>query len=394
MLTNGSQRSLRMGNGYVTIGARIRQRMKRSLDIPLRANRTHSCKHLCCREGVDKAPKAPKNRRVSLASSGQSGGHSCSLAPKHKVARNPRPKIDKRTKSERKRGIETVDLSQDGDVDGYTKNEPCEHGKIHRLHESVCKESRALTMPCSRTIPSFKRSEQYQVPSLSCNDEGSQVRTECSSDYDWNWMDEFPSSSELLGRKKNRAEALNKAKPSQNSDMLDLEEVFSDVELECSRSDIPANGSLKPENAASVRSSVNDIYQNEVRGSDCLEEQPALAPTASLTNQVSPPKSEVSLSCSTTSPNEITAPSTKRKILDLSETESTFQDDLLTKKRKVSTQSTEQVLQPSTVDGNEASKAVGEPSQIIQRTGRPRPEWVNEFDPEFIAEFADVVEFI
>lgn len=391
MLTNGSQRSLRMGNGYVIIGARIRQRMKRSSDILLRANRMYSCKHLCCREGVDKAPKAPKNRRVSLASSGQSGGHSCSLAPKLKAASNPRPKIEKRTKSDRKRGIETVNLSQGGDMDGYTKYE---YGKIHRLHESVCKGSPALTMPCLRTIPSFKRSEQFQIPSLSCNAEGSQVRTECSSDYDWNWMDEFPSSSELLGRGKKRAEASNKTKPSQTSEMLGLEEVFSDVEPETSRSDTSANRSLKPEKAANVQSSVNDINQNEIHRSDYLEEQPALAPTASFTNQVSPLKSEISLSCLTTSPNEVTAPSTKRKILDLSKTETIFQGGLLTKKRKLSTQLIEQILEPSAVDENEASKAVGEPGQIIQRTGRPRPEWVNEFDPEFIAEFADVVEFI
>lgn len=386
---NGSRRSLRMGNGNVIIGARISQRMKRSFGILLRANRMYSCKHLCCREGVDKAPKAPKNRRVSLASSGQSEGHSCSLAPKLKATSNSRPKIDKRAKSDRKRGIETVDLSQGGEMDGYTKKGAFEYGKLHRLHESVCK---GFSMPCSGIIPSFKRSEHFQVPSLSCNNaEGSQVRTERSSDYDWNWMDEFPSSSELLGREKNRAEASNKIKPSQTSDMLALEEVFSDIELEASRPDISANRSLKPEKAASVQSSVNDFHQNEIHRSDYLEEQPALAPTASFTNQVSPLKSEISLSCSTTSPNEVTTPSTKRKILDLSETESTLQSGLLTKKRKVSTQLIEE---PSAVDENEAPKAVGEPSQIIQRTGRPRPEWVNEFDPEFIAEFADVVEFI
>lgn len=394
MLTNGSQRILRMGNGNVTIDARIRQRMKRSLDILLRANRMYSCKHLCCREGVDKAPKAPKNRRVSLASSGKSGGHSCSLAPKLKAASNQKPKIDKRIKFDRKMGIETVDLSQGGDMDEYKKIGSSEYGKLCRLHESVCKGSSAFTMPCSRIIPRFKRSEQFQVPSMSCNVEGSQVRAECSSDYDWDWMDEFPSSSELLGREKNRAEASDKRKPIQTSDMLALEEVFSDVELEASRSDIPTNMSLKPEKAARVQSSVTDLPQNEIHRSDYPEEQPELAPTASFTNQVSPLKSETSLFCSTTSRNEVTAPSTKRKMLDFSETESTLQSGLLTKKRKVSTQSIEQIHEPLAVDENEASKAVGEPSQIIQRTGRPRPEWVNEFDPEFIAEFADVVEFI
>lgn len=389
MLTSGSQRSLRMGNGNVTIDARIRKRMKRSFDILLRANRIYSCKHLCCREGVDKAPKAPKNRRVSLASSGQSGEHSCSLAPKLKAASNPRPKIDKRTKSDRQRGIETVDLSQGGDMDGLTKNRSFEYGELHRLHESVCKGSSALTMPYSRIIPSFKRSENFQAPSQLCNAEGSQVRTECSSDYEWNWMDEFPSSSELLGRGKNRAEASNKLKPSQTSDMLALEEVFSDKELEASRSDISANRSLKPKKVASVQSSVTDLHQNEIQ-----EEEPALAPTASFTNQVSPLKSESSLFCSMRSPNEVTVPSTKRKIIDLSETESSIKGGLLTKKPKVTTHLIEQIPEPPAVDENEASKAVGEPSQIIQRTGRPRPEWVNEFDPEFIAEFADVVEFI
>lgn len=389
MLTNGSQRSLRMGNGNVTIGARIRKRMKRSFEILLRANRIYSCKHLCCREGVDKAPKAPKNRRVSLASSGQSGDHRCSLAPKLKAASNPKPKIDKCTKSDRRGGIETVDLSQDGDMDGFIKNGSCEYGKLHRLHESVCKGSSALTMPCSRIIPSFKRSEHFQAPPQLCNAEGSQVRTECSSDYEWNCMDEFPSSFELLGRGKNGAEALNKLKPSQASDMLALEEVFSDKELEASRSDISANRSLKHKKAASVQSSVTDLHQNEIQ-----EEEQALALTASFTNQLSPLKSESSLFCSATSPNEVTMPSTKRKIIDLSETESSIQGGPLTKKPKVTTHLIEQIPETPAVDENEASKAVGAPRQIIQRTGRPRPEWVNEFDPEFIAEFADVVEFI
>ena len=31
---------------------------------------------------------------------------------------------------------------------------------------------------------------------------------------------------------------------------------------------------------------------------------------------------------------------------------------------------------------------------IIQKSGRPRPSWVDEFDPEFISEYADIVEFV
>lgn len=385
---NGFQRSLRMGNGRVIIDARIRQRMKPLFDILLRAKRMYSCKHLCCREGTDNAPKAPKNRRVSLASSEKSGGQPSKLAPKPKAESNPRLKLDNLTKSERKRSIETVDLSQGVDMDGCSKSEPCEYEKIHALHESVCRGPPALTTPCSRNIPTFKRSEQFQIPSLSYDAEGSQVMTESSSDYGSNWMDELPSSSELLGRKNIRAEALKTTKASQTSDMLGLEEVPSDVELESSRLNILTNGSLKPEKAPSVQSSVTRIDQDKDR-SNCPEEQP------SFTDQVSPPMSEVALFCSTASPYGITAaPSTKRKILDLSETESTFQDGLRTKKRKISTQSIEQIPQPSSADENEASKPVGEPNQIIQRTGRPRPEWVNEFDPEFIAEFADFVEFV
>lgn len=282
-----------------------------------------------------------------------------------------------------------MDLSQDGDMDGFIKNGSSEYEKIHRLHESVCKGSSAITMPCSRIIPSFKRSEHFQAPSQLCDAEGSQVRTGCSSDYEWNWMDEFPSSSELLGRGKNRAESSNKLKPSQTFEMVAFEEVFSDKELEASRSDISANRSLKPKKAASAQSSLTDLHQNAIP-----KEEPALAPTASFTNQLSPLKSESSLLCSTTSPNEVTVPSTKRKIIDLSETESSTDGGLLTKKPKVSTHIVEQIPEPPAVDGNEASKAVCEPSQIIQRTGRPRPEWVKEFDPEFIAEFADIVEFI
>lgn len=372
-----------MGNGRVIIDARIRQRMKPLFDILLRAKRMYSCKHLCCREGIDNAPKAPKNRRVSLASE-KSGGQPSKLVPKPKAVSNPRLKSDNLSNYERKKYIETVDLSQDVDLERCSKSEPCEYEKIPALHESVFKGPPALTTPCSRNIPTFKKSEQFQIPSLSSDTEGSQVRTDSSSDYGSNWMDELPSSSELLGREKNRAEALKTTKASQTSDMMGLEEVPYHVELESSRSKFLANRSLKPEKGLSVQSSVTRIDQDRDR-SKCPEEQP------SFNDQLFPPPRV----CSTASPNGITAtPSTKRKILDLSETESTFQDGLRTNKRKISTRSIEQIPQPSTDDENEASKPVGELNQIIQRTGRPRPEWVNEFDPEFIAEFADFVEFI
>lgn len=64
------------------------------------------------------------------------------------------------------------------------------------------------------------------------------------------------------------------------------------------------------------------------------------------------------------------------------------------KKRRVSTESDRHVFRASPVGESRSSLSSKPKSPILQASGRPRPAWVNQFDPEFIAEYADFAEFI
>lgn len=371
--------------------------------IPLSgADREFSCKHLCCREGVDKAPKPPKYPSGSAASSEKPEVRKTKKATA--LENQPKLQVDITAKFEKGVDIEKVDLSKARELDEYSKTAPWNYKKLHLLHKSVNKGPAAPIISTRKNLSCHEKSEEPR--SLQCATNYPEVQTRRSSDHDSAGMDEFPSPSAILCMDKRYAGTLPTTLLNQNSDVLAIEDEISDLELKilgehkATEQDDRARTGLAD---VGLRDSADFMgYDGRDRGSTCFK-QPSMLPIAKTTfDKTSPSKSDGPLFFLTSSPEKVALSPEKRKSTCVQETENfTTSNESMAKRRKVNKMPSEEVLQPSgqVLQSSTAGKDQGimlahTPGPIIQKSGRPRPEWVNEFDPGFIAEFADIVEFI
>jgi hypothetical protein len=163
------------------------------------------CKHLCCREGVEKAPRAPKCSTNSGASSKTLVG---SLL-KNGVKSAPQPKshgVDSATQGHR-RNIQTIDLTSDGDQNEYAQNGPYEYRKLHKLHKSVNKGSSVPTIALKPRTVIYATGSQPQEAFLTRPFSTSNWVDKPSSEYGDGWIDDFPSPSLLFDGNKRQFNA-------------------------------------------------------------------------------------------------------------------------------------------------------------------------------------------
>ncbi|KAI9699998.1 MAG: Sec63 [Candelina mexicana] len=151
---------------------------------------------MCCREGLDKPPKAPKrpagsNKTSTLQSqAGLSGG-----GPKQKSLVLTKGNGQKECPTK----IEVVDLANTGERDGYAKTGPRDYRKLDRLHSSVQKAAPLSTLPQKPKF-SYLKDSQPELSFLEKNTERSISKLNpISSDYNDSWMDDMPSPSTLVG---------------------------------------------------------------------------------------------------------------------------------------------------------------------------------------------------
>ena len=407
-----------------------------------------SCKHLCCREGVDKAPKPPKNSFVSASSlvvpsSVTAKTSSDTIAAARK--KNPNSKTPRPGNAAK---IEAVDLTNERGR--YAEYRPTDLRKLSQLHESVTQGSSTPLIPRTRPISDFKGWDQSKTsflnkaaatedsndkPSTNYNGigmgglpldsdrtgglsaninwmgglplDGNQVsglaldsnRTDDlpsasvlsaskdrhhglsqhdrSTDYGSDWQSDLPSLSALLGEKIPMDETPHKNDSFQDFDLsgsdkdqVDLEDAmigFSDSVA------IQNDSQFKAVNTSTHMQSDNQFqtfYERPIHG--VVASENAHASVDSLL----PPDS----------PDEPTEPPRKRKVFSASDEEEVMLSAPVEKKVKTSKES-DQALQPSSNAENKAETAVP-----VIKPGQPA--WVYEFDPGFIAEYQDFVEFV
>ena len=366
------------------------------------ANRQTSCKHLCCREGVDKAPKPPKHSTDSIALS-KAETKNLKKAANSRLQNQPKLQVDKVAKFRKSVDIEKVDLSKSRELDEYSKTAPWDYKKLHRLHKSVNKGPAApIISTRQKPLSNEKIEERSSSP---CAINYLQAPNRISSDYDSAGMDEFPSPSAILCLDKKFAGTLSTTTSNQKLYGPAVEDDLSDVELEVlgkkqatAQDDHTRTGLAD----AGLRDYAN-VMSHEIRdkGSTRSEQLPILPTAKSTFDDPSPFKSD-GLFFSTSSPEKVAPSLEKRKSRYTLETEKfDTSNESMAKRRKVSKLVSEQVLQqsgrvlqPSTGGNDQDVTPAQAPGPILQKSGRPRPEWVDEFDPEFIAEYTDVVEFI
>ena len=373
-----------MGSGLANIIARIRQRMKLRLRVLGSANSKSRCKHLCCREGVDKPPKPPKNRTNSTAAQ-NNGGLYNTKAHKLNLEVDSRLQMNKSVNFEKNTTVQKMDLSKDRDLDHYAKIGPRDYRKLHRLHDSVNKGPGVPLIPKKKISFPQKEKEKPQPLTPSHTFDNIKPNNAASSSCGSGWTEEFPSPSAMLVWEKNSTQTASSPIVNQSSDLLTFEEDFPELEIE----------RLEKQNPAGFVDSKGEDLAYPIDEQDSMVDSSQELPAPLNLNKASPLKNVDRLFSSTESPRKMLTPPEKRKFTYEPEKGNTTDEGLHdAKRRRVSTQTGEEVLQASSTGENQASIPLPRPSPIIQKSGRPRPAWVDDFDPDFVADYADIVEFI
>ena len=427
-------------------------------DIERHTHLVLSCKHLCCREGIDKAPKPPKHSFVSARSLvGPSSLASKTGPGKILVSREGNPDL-KIPGPDNGAKIEAVDLTNERE--GYARYRPTEFRKSNQLHESVTKGSSTPLILRARPAVNFQGWDQTKISFLNraaatedCYDkpstdydgnkmgyhspnggwteflphgrdqmgglpadnnlmgglpsDGNQMgglaidsngagdlpsasilsasedthhgpsHHDKSKDYGSDWQDDLPSLSAILGENIPGDET-----PYNDNSLQDLDLSKSDMgQADLEDAMIGFSDSIAIQNdsqAEAVYTATNLQREDPIH---TFYEQPSQGAMA-------PEKSHASMESSILSddPYKPIESSRKRKVLLNSEDEEVMLNAPVPKKAKTSKESNQAVQALSNVE-NEAETAgpAIKPGQ---------PAWVYEFDPAFIAEYQDFVEFV
>ena len=417
-----------------------------------------SCKHLCCREGVDKAPKPPKNSFVSASSLVVPSSLTAKRSSDTIVAarkKNPNSEIPRPSNAAK---IEAIDPTNERGK--YAEYQPTDFRRLSKLHESVTQGSSTPSIPRTRPTSDFKGWGQSKTSFLNkaaatedSNDklstnyngigmgglplnsdrtgglphardhmgslpanrnsmgglplDGDQVsdlaldtnRTEDlpsasvlpasqdsdhglsqhdrSTDYGSDWQSDLPSLSALLGENIPMDET-----PHKNNSFQDLDLSGSDKDqVDLEDAIIGFSDSVTIQSDSQVEAVNTSTHMQSDSQSQTFYERPIHGVVTSENAHAS-----VDSLLPTDNPDEPTEPPRKRKVFSASDEEEVMLSAPVEKKVKTR-QESDQALQTSSNAENKAGTAVPaiKPGQ---------PAWVYEFDPGFIAEYQDFVEFV
>ncbi|KAL8807605.1 MAG: hypothetical protein Q9182_000589 [Xanthomendoza sp. 2 TL-2023] len=344
------------------------------------------CKHLCCHEGVDKPPKAPKQGTATAASTVEASSKGLNKGHTNQGAVQTKLQMGKAKGSNVRIDVETVDLAHNRNSNDYLKVAPRAYRSLHQLHEKVSKDNQTPIISRIRPSLSCQKGDPPTFTFLHQTTCPSERNEDPSSDYGAGWMDDLPSPSALF-------EPSNPAKDDLASDDYDI-----DFDLPTSFASIrpdledcegcapdPPNMGTSATNAATLANSDDEHAKDDgVNSADGVEVSRYFQ-----SGQAEPSinqRNHEKLFMSTDSPEKASSPPLKRKTAEPSGDEQPRPVDER-KKAKVDHLPNSSSLEPS-------------PTKDIQDTDagptiKPgHPAWVYEFDPTFIAEWEPYVEFV
>lgn len=347
------------------------------------------CKHLCCREGVDRAPKPPKCSTAVAQSTGpqktlktpgtRHGAILHSNVTKKKLDAGPRSHDTHRFDS-RRASLEDANVG------------PSDFKKLNRLHEKINKDLPPRIMPSAKTLlppsngawpqPSFLRQDNEHLETVNN-----------TSDYEDDWMDDLPSTSDLLGKPDKAAEMPTEARIEQFDDEIsDLETAL--VGLHDSIGMAKGMGDIRE--AALPKA---DLFWEAY---DVREEHEKGAQQHPLPADVARRSSTSRLFLSTDSPEKVENSNHKRtaSVGRRSDDEKPSSPCRLTKKCRMTTSidnptdasggvegqdaspSSSQTLEPSMSKANESLRPLQESNALASLPG-----WTKDIDPDFLDHF-------
>ncbi|KAL8765822.1 MAG: hypothetical protein Q9209_007226 [Squamulea sp. 1 TL-2023] len=351
------------------------------------------CKHLCCHEGLDKPPKAPK--KFAATTTFTEASKSKPISSGHPQQNNVQSKLHmERSKvSNIGRDVETVNLVQKKDPDEYAKVAPQPYRSLHRLHEKVNKDNKTPTLTNSKPSFSYKKGEQPRFTFLNQTGSSGKRNEEYSSDYGSGGLEDLPSPSALL-------RIGHEAKVDLNIEDIDydngeLPRGYSTFDSE--HHELGDHGGYPKDpqilyDGDDVDATVfaNNEYENAMANLD-TEGHVEVSQyfKGAQPEPISKGASHDKLFMSTDSPQKPPSPGRMKRKAPESVEEGLYEDHLVGegKKPKVGSACDSAAHQPTSSNENKAST----PTATIKPG---HPAWVYEFDPAFIAEWEPYAEFV
>ena len=405
-----------MGSGPVITSAKTRRCEYSHTDADDQVDNAPSCKHMCCREGVDKAPKAPKSSSVSAVKLTDSSHLSGRISKNGRAATAKKSADISIPRNEQEADIEKVDLASGQTLERYPKMPAIALRSLDRLHDNVTKERTAPVAIKKQPSFGYMNGRQPQISFLNENAGAEISNDKQSTDYDTDWMGDLPSPSALLGKPPKKDSPLPEHTSTYNGSNRSDGHLFPSALIrqnDAATGNYPDKNSLEGLDLSQFNDDESEIEAAMVGLSDSVtmqgdsQVQAAIGQTSSQANAYphwSPPadkstpklhhsstvKGESSgtsrLFFSTDSPEKEAELLQKRKAGVGDQVEDLSQSAPLSKRPRVS----DEHDQPRrSLSSAEKQTLLATP---IVRPGQPA--WVYEFDAAFIAEWQDIVDFV
>ncbi|KAI4288399.1 MAG: hypothetical protein L6R35_002340 [Caloplaca aegaea] len=332
------------------------------------------CKHLCCHEGIEKPPKAPKTASTAAHMPKEADSRMGTQSASKQNSAQTRLHLGKPASS-----TET-NPTHSRSSDDYAKIAPRAYRSLHQLHEKVNKNS--STPVTSSTSPSFpyKKGEQPRVSFLSQVNSPGSGEEDASSDYGSGWMDDLPSPSGLLHAGKNISNVVH--------DEISSEAASQDCGLDFIAR-ITEQQAANQEMGDHVDSTIfaDDEY-NEAIGQLGLAGNQAASQyfAAGSSSEKGKESNSGKLFLSTDSPEKGPSAVAKRKLCPSSDPQLD---------EAVAVPEAKRGKLDMIVNNQPSSKQDDATPPSAAPTIKPgHPDWVYEFDPAFVAEWEPYVEFV
>lgn len=352
-----------------------------------------ACKHLCCREGVDKAPKPPKCSAAATEPPTDLQKAAKMSPDKRQGLMQSKLTKQKSTADLPSQDIHMVDGGRGREIDD-AKVGPRNYTKLRRLHEKINKAPSARILSQAKPVLQLSKAAQPHL-SFSFQKNDALGTVSVSSEYEDDWMDNLPSTSDLLPRPPVTAtQAENfysiSSEKSFEDDVSDIEAALVGMD----DSTAIANDLVNAQNTA-LPDDDDDLETHGNRG-----EREEDAYQHHLQAETAPKPKAKRLFLSTDSPERPDDPTDKRKAdMESDLGNSGLSSGQITKKRRTANRDV-----PVDSFGDTRSQGVNPDSsqtldpptskaeQIFQplqdsNAHPPLPEWTKEIDPGFLAHF-------
>ena len=345
---------------------------------------------MCCREGVDKRPKAPK---AAVSAKATLKGNLTGTT-KHSVAKTSNPTAKNPAKGMQPYKIDVVDLSAAKPREDYGKFGPKSYKSLEKLHKSTINGTPARVIVSKRSTP-FAMGRQTQISFLGKAVGSPNSAGKASSNYGNDMIDEVPSHLAFVQGRRLSTSSGPAASLRFDEDVSELEAVMADLGDPMASEDLyrdpseeryPSQSKGRPATCPH-----EEVYNGEPDSlTSHLDDFSLISPlpTENVNTSQIPAKDDrlfIHTSSPQKPPQGISYESNdmKRRSMDLLQAESSHNAPPMKKRR----------LAPE-ADGDQALRSVSVTDyQEPHVAHSAKPGWVDGIDPELLAEFGDIVDF-